>query len=283
MQDDLEIAYKIIGDGPPYILTGGGRFSKDAAGVRELAEAIADRGNKVVIYDRLNCGASAVCFEGSTESAMQAESLARLIVDLDLGPTVLVGGSGGARTSLLAAARHPEVARAVVMWWISGGAFGSMSLSEVYNFPSIRAAWNGTMADVAALPTWAEVIERNPRNHERFLAQDKQIFIETMERWAHAYCACGDPLVAGLSDAEAAAITLPILVFRSGKSDYYHTRATSERLAADLQNAQIVDPVWGDREFLDRLEANLQHGTSVWTNWKQLAPQIVDWADEVLS
>jgi pimeloyl-ACP methyl ester carboxylesterase len=283
MQDDLEIAYEIIGDGTPHIVTGGGRFSKDAGGVRELAEAIADRGNKVVIYDRLNCGASAVCFEGSTESAMQAESLARLIVDLDLGPTVLVGGSGGARISLLAAARHPEVARAVVMWWISGGAFGNMSLSEVYNFPSIRAAWNGTMADVAALPTWAEVIERNPRNRERFLAQDKQTFIETMERWAHAYCACGDPLVAGLSDEEAAAITLPILVFRSGKSDYYHTRATSERLAANLQNAHIVDPVWGDREFLDRLEANREHGTSVWTNWKQLAPQIVDFSEEVLS
>lgn len=281
-QGELEIEYEIIGDGEPYILTGGGRFSKDAGGVRELAEAIADRGKKVVIYDRLNCGASAVCFEGSSESVMQAESLAQLIVDLDLGPTVLVGGSGGARISLLAAARHPEIARAVVMWWVSGGAFGSMSLAEVYNFPSIRAAWNGTMADVADLPTWAEVIERNPRNRERFLAQDKKTFIETMERWAHAYCACGDPLVAGLSDEEAAAITLPVLVFRSGESDYYHTRATSERLAANLKNAHIIDPVWGDREFLDRFEDSRDNGVSVWTNWKQLAPQIVDWVDENL-
>lgn len=279
-QGELEIEYEIIGDGEPYILTGGGRFSKDAGGVRELAEAIADRGKRVVIYDRLNCGASAVCFEGSSESVMQAESLARLIVDLDLGPTVLVGGSGGARISLLAAARHPEIARAVVMWWVSGGAFGSMSLGEVYNFPSIRAAWNGTMADVADLPTWAEVIERNPRNRERFLAQDKRTFIETMERWAHAYCACGDPLVAGLTDEEAAAITLPVLVFRSGESDYYHTRATSERLAANLKNAHIIDPVWGDREFLDRFEDSRDNGVSVWTNWKQLAPQIVDWVDE---
>ncbi|BBW99578.1 alpha/beta hydrolase [Mycolicibacterium moriokaense] len=279
MQDDLEIAYEIIGEGEPYILTGGGRFSKDAGGVRELAEAIADRGKKVVIYDRLNCGASAVCFEGDSESVMQADSLARLISDLNLGPTVLLGGSGGARISLLAAARHPDIARAVVMWWPSGGAFGSMSLAEVYNFPSIRAAWNGTMADVADLPTWAEVIERNPRNRDRFLAQDKQTFIETMERWAHAYCACGNPLVAGLTDEEAAAISLPVLVFRSGKSDYYHTRATSERLAANLQNAEIIDPVWGDREFLDRFEDSRDNGVSVWKNWKQLAPQIVDWAE----
>lgn len=281
-QGDLEIAYEVIGDGEPWILTPGGRFSKDAEGVREMAEALADRGKRVVIYDRLNCGASAVYFGGDSESVMQADSLAQLVRDLDLGPTVLIGGSGGARISLLAAARHPEVARAVAMWWISGGAFGSMSLAEVYNFPSIRAAWNGTMADVAALPTWAEVIERNPRNRDRFLAQDKQEFIKTMERWAYAYCGCGDPLVAGLSDDEAAAITLPVLVFRSGESDYYHTRATSDRLAANLPNARLAEPVWGDRGFLDRLEAHLERGESIWANWKQLGPQLVEWADEVL-
>jgi hypothetical protein len=70
-QGDLEIVYEIIGEGDPYIVTGGGRFSKDAGGVRELAEAIASRGKKVVIYDRLNCGASAVCFEGSSESVIE--------------------------------------------------------------------------------------------------------------------------------------------------------------------------------------------------------------------
>jgi pimeloyl-ACP methyl ester carboxylesterase len=282
LQGDLEIAYEVIGEGEPWVLTPGGRFSKDAGGVREMAEALADRGKRVVIYDRLNCGASAVHFEADSESVIQADSLAQLVRDLDLGPTVMVGGSGGARISLLAAARHPEVARAVATWWISGGVFGSMSLAEVYNFPSIRAAWNGTMADVAALPDWAEVIERNPRNRDRFLAQDRQQFIRTMERWAHAYCACGDPLVAGLTNHEAASISIPILVFRSGESDYYHTRATSERLVANLPSARLVEPAWGDREFLDRLEAHRERGESVWANWKLLVPQLVDWTEEVL-
>jgi hypothetical protein len=44
----------------------GGRFSKDDAGVRELAEALAAEGNRVVIWDRPNCGASDVHFTGDS-------------------------------------------------------------------------------------------------------------------------------------------------------------------------------------------------------------------------
>ena len=35
----------------------------------------------------------------------------------------------------------------------------------------------------AALPEWAEIIERNPANRQRFLDQDPATFIATMERW----------------------------------------------------------------------------------------------------
>ena len=35
----------------------------------------------------------------------------------------------------------------------------------------------------------------------------------------HAYCACGDPVVPGLDPDRAAAMKMPILVFRSGASD----------------------------------------------------------------
>lgn len=40
-QGDLEIAYEIIGAGDPWVITPGGRFSKDYGGVREMAEALA--------------------------------------------------------------------------------------------------------------------------------------------------------------------------------------------------------------------------------------------------
>ena len=41
--DDLTIAYELVGDGDgePWVITPGGRFSKDTPGVRELAERLA--------------------------------------------------------------------------------------------------------------------------------------------------------------------------------------------------------------------------------------------------
>lgn len=278
-QGDLEVAYEIIGEGRPWVLTPGGRFSKDVGGVRELAEALAELGNKVLIYDRLNCGASAVHFAGPSESVMQADSLGALLQALDFGPTIVAGGSGGARISLLTAARHPAVASGVAVWWISGGVFGNMTLGPHYCGGSIAAAWTGSMADVAALEEWSEVIERNPRNRDRFLAQDRESFLVTLQDWMHAYCACGDPLVPGLTDEEAGAMQVPILVFRSGQSDVYHTRATSERLAARLPNTQLVEPPWGDREWIERQQARLAGG-ELFGGWPELAPQLHAWADE---
>ena len=107
--------------GRPWVITPGGRFSKDYEGVRELAQAIADEGNQVLVWDRPNCGESDVCFTGTSESAMQADVLAGLLRELDMAPAVIIGGSGGSRVSLLTAARHPDVAAGLAMWWISGG------------------------------------------------------------------------------------------------------------------------------------------------------------------
>jgi pimeloyl-ACP methyl ester carboxylesterase len=279
---DQEIAYEVIGEGQPWVLTPGGRFSKDYGGVREFAEALADQGRRCLIWDRPNCGASSVDFTGDSESVMQADTLAALLRHLDFGPTVIVGGSGGARVSLLAAARHPDVTAGLGIWWISGGPYGNMVLGNVYCVPSLTTVWNGTMEDVANHETWAEVIERNPSNRTRFLAQDRVEFLATMERWLHAYCACSDPLVPGLDDAAAAAMTAPILVFRSGTSDMFHTRATSERLAANLPHARLVEPPWGDTEWIQRQQVREATGEALFTNWRLLVPQLIAWADETI-
>jgi pimeloyl-ACP methyl ester carboxylesterase len=276
---DQQIAYDIIGEGRPWVVTPGGRFSKDYGGPREFAQALAERGQKCLVWDRPNCGESSVNFTGESESVMQADTLAALLRHLDFGPTIITGGSGGARVSLLTAARNPDISAGLAVWWISGGPFGNMSLSNVYCWPSLTTAWNGTMEDVANHDTWEEVIRRNPTNRDRFLAQDKDQFVETMQRWGHAYCGCGDPLVPGLTDEQAAAMTVPILVFRSGKSDMFHTRPTSERLAANLPNTQLVEPPWGDREWIERQEAAATGG-ALFDRWHLLAPHLVQWADE---
>lgn len=277
------VAYEVMGTGRPWVITPGGRFSKDSPGVRELAAALAERGNRVLIWDRPNCGASEVCFTGTSESAMQADALAELLAQLAMTPAVIAGGSGGSRVSLLTAARHPEVAAGLALWWISGGVFGRMILGTHYCGESLKAAWNGGMAAVAALPEWAEVLERNPANRQRFLDQDPGEFIATMERWMAVYCMCGDELVPGLPSADARRLDVPALVFRSGASDFNHTRATSEQVARELPRARLVEPPWGDAEWNERSAARAGGvGEGLFVRWPLLAPALQAWADEVL-
>jgi len=273
----LSLSYEVIGDGRPWVITPGGRFSKDYPGVRELAQALAEQGNRVLIWDRPNCGASDVCFEGPSESEMQADVLAGLLSRLDMTPAVIAGGSGGARVSLLTAANHPDAAAGLAIWWISGGVFGLMNLAVHYCGGSLQAAWSDGMEAVAVLPEWTEVLERNPANGARFLAQDRKEFIGTMERWMQAYCPRQDQLVPGLSDGLARSIKVPTLVFRSGESDAFHTRATSEALAELLPNARLVEPPWGDREWIER-QSERDQRDGIFVRWPLLAPLLQEWA-----
>ncbi|MCB1005727.1 MAG: alpha/beta hydrolase, partial [Acidimicrobiales bacterium] len=279
--DGMDIAYEVVGEGQPWVITPGGRFTKEVGGLPEMARALADGGRQVVLWDRPNCGASSVVFRGRSESEVQAEALGALLRHLDLGPTVIVGGSGGARVSLLAAARHPDVTAGLAMWWISGGVPGLLQLAGYYCLPSIDAAWHGGMPAVVELDQWQESLAANPANRERFLAMDRREFLDVMDRWAVAYCPCDDALVPGLDDADVAALDVPVLVFRSGTSDLSHTRATSEALAAGLPGAELVEPPWGDDEWNERRAAVEQAG-SLFVRWPLLVPQLVEWADRTI-
>jgi pimeloyl-ACP methyl ester carboxylesterase len=280
--DGMSIAYEVIGErtgnGRFWSITPGGRFSKDTAGVRELAQALAAEGHQALIWDRPNCGESDVRFTGSSESAMQADILAGLLTQLNMTPAVIAGGSGGSRVSLLTATRHPEVAEGLAMWWISGGTYCLMSLGVHYCGGSIQTAWTGGMEAVAALPEWAEVIERNPGNRQRFLDQNRDEFIETFDRWMLTYCPCGDELVPGVPDGEARGLQTPTLVFRSGVSDAHHTRKTSEDLASLIPNATLVEPPWPDTEWNDRGKEREAGTGGLFDNWPALAPTLMEWA-----
>jgi len=278
--DGVTLAYEVIGDGCPWVITPGGRFSKDEPGVRELARTLAEHGNRVLIWDRPNCGESDVCFEGSSESAMQADALAGLLRHLDMAPAVVIGGSGGARVSLLTAARHQGIASGLALWWISGGVYGLLVLATHYCGGSLAAAWTDGMEAVVALPEWEEALARNPSNRERLLGQDRATFISTLERWMEAYCPRPDQEVPGLPDDEARGLDLPALVFRSGSSDANHTRATSEALAALLPRAELVEPPWGDREWIER---GLEREKGIFSRWPLLAPQLLEWHGRVRS
>lgn len=278
--DGLTIAYEIIGapDGRPWVITPGGRFSKDTPGVRELAEVLAASGQRVVIWDRPNTGASDVCFRGASESEMQADVLAGLLRALDLGPTVIFGGSGGARVSLLTAARHPDVTERLAVVWMSGGTYGLINLGVVYCGEPIRAAWTGGMEAVVALPAFEEVLARNPANRDLLLALDPQEFITTLERWMIVYCPDSGALIPGMSDAECRALAAPTLIFRSGASDPHHPRVTTEQLHALIPGSELVEPPWPDDEWNRRSQAAQAGEGALFERWPLLAPQLLAWA-----
>jgi hypothetical protein len=151
-----------------------------------------------------------------------------------------------------------------------------MLLATHYCGESIRAAWQGGMEAVVELPEWAEVLERNDRNRQRFLDLDPRAFIATLERWMLAYCPDPNATVPGISDTQCAQLHVPTLVFRSGTSDPHHTRATSERLHDLIAGSQIVEPPWGDDEWKQRGEAARNGTGALFERWPLLAPQLLD-------
>jgi pimeloyl-ACP methyl ester carboxylesterase len=274
----LALGYDLIGDsGAAWVITPGGRFSKDHPGVREMATDLAGRGYRVLIWDRPNCGESDVCFEGSSESEMQADALAGLLEHLELTPAIIAGGSGGARVSMFTAAKHPEVARALAMWWVTGGTHGYVVNASHYCVGSIKAAWVYGMQGVAELGEWREVIERNPSNRQRFLDQDRDEFLATFDRWIKVNLSNDDEIVPGLPKEEASKLTLPSLVVRSHPLDWVHLAWVTERLAAALPNSTMID--WPAEEARQMaLEMYNVGASALFPKWPLLVPGLDAWA-----
>ncbi|QIG78653.1 alpha/beta fold hydrolase [Stakelama tenebrarum] len=274
--DGIGIDYELIGEpgAPAVVVTPGGRFPRDMGGVPELAEALAAGGRQVLLWDRPNCGASDICFDGPGESAIQARALVGLVAALDLGPVALAAGSAGSRVSLIAASMAPERVSHLALWWISGGAISLAQLANYYCADAAMAATLGGMEAVADLPMWKAQIERNPANRDIILAQDKDDFIATMQRWAAGYAYSETSPVPGMTPEDFAKLTMPALIYRSGRSDLSHTRRTSEWVAELLPDAEITDPPWPDEEWNDRFRAQ-HHGESLFAHWPDLAPEIL--------
>ncbi|CUU54581.1 Pimeloyl-ACP methyl ester carboxylesterase [Parafrankia irregularis] len=279
----LGIGYDLVGDGDrTWVLTLGGRFTRRTPGVPELAAALATPGNRVLLWDRPNSGESDLCFAGGSEPRMQADTLAALLTELDLGPAVLAGATVGSHVSLLTAAYHPQVAAGLAVWWVSGGVPGLTILANAYYTASVTAAWTTGMEAVAALPEWGPSFAANARNRQRLLAQDRAEFVATLQRWMAAFSARPGEVIPGLPDDVARSVRVPALVLRSGASDPFHPRAVSEALAAALPQARLAEPPWGDREYLER-QADMARAGSLFVRWPLLAPVLTSWAADTLT
>jgi len=276
--DGVAIAYDLLGPqgAPAVVLTPGGRYARDIAGLPQLGALLAETGLRVLLWDRPNCGASDLTFTGASESAMQADHLVRLVRALDIGPVTLVGGSAGARVSLLAARAAPDLVAGIVLCWISGGLVSMMRLGSYYCCePAEEAALKG-MEAVAAMPIWAQQIAANPSGRDRLLAMGRDEFIAVMERWAAGYIPSPDTPVGGLSHADFAAMTMPALILRGSPRDLYHPARVCEQVAALLPGAAMADPPWDIDVFAERMV----DGKGLFSDWPLLAPQVIAFVRE---
>jgi pimeloyl-ACP methyl ester carboxylesterase len=276
----LTLDYELLGDegAPPLVLTPGGRYPRDTAGLPELGKIFADNGYRVLLWDRPGCGASDIAFTAPSESVMNCEALVGLIKALDFKDVTLVGGSAGSRITLMTAARMPENVRKIAIWWLSGGAVGLAGLAWFYCGDQVAAAAKGGMEAVAQLPSWAEQISKNPKIRETLLAQDPDEYIATMQKWAAAFGYREDTPMPGITAEDFARLTMPILLFRSGKSDMAHTRRTSEWVHELLPNATMQEPPWGDQEwnYVSTFPIDPANRRGRFERWPLMAPPVLE-------
>jgi pimeloyl-ACP methyl ester carboxylesterase len=278
--DGLELDYELIGPegGRPLVLTPGGRYPRNTAGVPELGRIFADNGYRVLFWDRPGCGASDIAFTAPTESVMNAEALVGLVKVLDLKDIVLVGGSAGSRISLMAGIRMPENVHKIACWWFSGGAIGLAGLAWFYCGDQVAAASKGGMEAVADLPSWADQTARNPRIRDILLRQDPEAFIATMQKWAVGFNYRDDTPMPGISTADFARLTMPVLLFRSGKSDMAHTRRTSEWVHDMIPGSILQEPPWGDQEwnYVSTFPNDIEARRGRFERWPLIAPDVLE-------
>lgn len=245
----VDINYRVLGERGPWLaLQPGGR--RGLGGVESLAEKIAEAGNRVVIYDRRNCGASGVSFDGgNSENEIWAEDLHELLLHLDALPAFIGGSSSGCRLALLLALRHPAAVRGLLLWRVTGGAYAAERLALNYYTQFIEMAQRGGTAAVVESEHFGELIKANPANRERLAAMKAEDFIAVMERWRRAFNAGADHPVIGLSPAELRSMTMPACIVPG--NDRVHPRLPAQIAHRLLPNSEYHEVLTEDRPDLD--------------------------------
>jgi pimeloyl-ACP methyl ester carboxylesterase len=245
----VEINYEVLGDHGPWVaLQPGGR--RGLVGVRSLGEKLAEAGNRVLAYDRRNCGASGISFDGgNSENEIWAEDLRALLAQLGALPAYIGGSSSGCRLALLMALRHPADVRGLLLWRVTGGAYAAERLVQNYYTQFIDMARQGGIEAVCRSEHFAELISSNPANRARLLALGADRFIAVMSEWRRAFELGAHHPVIGLSPAELRSITLPACIIPG--NDRVHPRTPGQVAHRLMPNSEYHEVLTEDRPDVD--------------------------------
>jgi pimeloyl-ACP methyl ester carboxylesterase len=245
----VDINYEVLGERGPWVaLQPGGR--RGLVGVKSLGQKIAEAGHRVLVYDRRNCGASGISFEGgNSENEVWAEDLHELLLQLDALPAFIGGSSSGCRLALLAALRHPADVRGLLLWRVTGGDFAAQRLVQNYYTQFIEAAERGGMEAVCRTEHFGELFASNPANRARLLAIDVERFIAVMKAWRQSFNEGADHPVIGISPAELRSMTMPACIIPG--NDRTHPREPGQVAHRLMPNAEYHEVMTEDRPDLD--------------------------------
>jgi pimeloyl-ACP methyl ester carboxylesterase len=245
----VAINYEILGGRGPWVaLQPGGR--RGLVGVKSLAEKIAEAGNRVLVYDRRNCGASAISFDGGdSENEVWAEDLHELLLQLDARPAFVGGSSSGCRLALLAALRHPADVRGLLLWRVTGGAYAARRLVQNYYTQFIEVAERGGMEAVSRTEHFAELIAANPANRQRLLSTGVERFIAVMNAWRLSFNDGAEHPVIGISPTELRSLTIPACIIPG--NDRVHPREPGQAAHRLMPSAEYHEVLTEDRPDLD--------------------------------
>jgi pimeloyl-ACP methyl ester carboxylesterase len=245
----VDINYEVLGERGPWVaLQPGGR--RGLVGVKSLGQKIAAAGHRVLVYDRRNCGASGISFDGgNSENEVWADDLHELLLQVDALPAFIGGSSSGCRLALLAALRHPADVRGLLLWRVTGGAFAAQRLIQNYYTQFIEAAERGGMEAVCRTEHFGELIASNPANRERLLAIGVERFIAVMNEWRRSFNEGADHPVIGISPAELRSMTMPACVIPG--NDRTHPREPGQVAHRLMPNAEYHEVMTEDRPDLD--------------------------------
>ena len=233
----VNLNYKILGNRGPWVaLSPGGR--RDMSGIELLAAKVAEKGHRVVIFDRRNTGASDVVIDGDdSEYEIWADDIHELLRQLGALPAIVGGSSSGCRTALLFALRHPEAVRALLLWRVTGGRFACERLAEEYYGQFITAAKAGGMAAVCEMEHWQARIVARPENRDALVKMDPSRFIAVMSRWREYFLKGADLPVIGATEADLRSIKVPACIVPG--NDLTHGRQTGETLGRLLAKSEV--------------------------------------------
>jgi pimeloyl-ACP methyl ester carboxylesterase len=239
-----------------------------------MAKRLAKDGRfRVLIWDRRNCGASDVIISGEkSDREWWADDLAALLRQLDAVPAWVGGGSAGCSTSLLLAARHPELVKGLLLWSVAGGPAAAAQLREGFFDQFVRVAERDGMEGVVKTDFFAERIAKNPSNRERLLGMSAEAFVAVMTQWRDTMN--GDDAVLGTPDEVFRAVKTPAVIV-AGDNDI-HPRNAAERLHALMPHAVYHSPQWSSEEKA----ALAPGGMGPWSSADRIAPLLLAFIED---